>query len=119
MFDKKIQQNMVLVDIGLKTPIICFQHALKRVLITKQAKFILGIKDVEMFGELKMLLPKSLERKCKSKLIWTELTKIWQNDHNLVEGFLLNLVKGGYAIAIACHITFLPKNLCKSRKSLS
>ncbi len=74
---KKLQQNMVLVDIGLKTLIICFQHELKRVPITKQARFILGIEDVEVFGELKMLLPKPLERKCKSKLIWTELIKIW------------------------------------------
>jgi hypothetical protein len=84
--------------------------------ITKQARFILGIEDVEVLGELKMLLPKPLERKCKSKLIWTELTKIWQNDHNLVKGFLLNLVKGGYAIAIAGHIAFLPKSLRRSRK---
>jgi len=29
---KKLQQNMVLVDIGSKTLIICFQHELKRVL---------------------------------------------------------------------------------------
>jgi len=71
---------------------------------------------VEVFGELKMPLLKSLERKCKSTLIWIELTKIQQSDHNLVKGFLLNLVKGGYAIAIAGHITFLPKNLCRSRK---
>nr|YP_009047573.1 ribosomal protein S1 [Sphagnum palustre]AGN74364.1 ribosomal protein S1 [Sphagnum palustre]AHI16052.1 ribosomal protein S1 [Sphagnum palustre] len=113
---KKLQQNMVLVDTGLKTLIICFQHELKRVPITKQARFILGIEDVEVFGELKMLLPKPLERKCKSKLIWTELTKIWQSDHNLVKGFLLNSVKGGYAIAIAGHIAFLPKSLRRSRK---
>jgi len=86
------------------------------VLITKQARFILGIEDVEMFGELKMLLPKPVERKCKSKLIWTKLTKIWQNDHNLVKGFFFNLVKGGYAIAIVGHIAFLPKSLRKSRK---
>nr|AND50348.1 ribosomal protein S1 [Flatbergium sericeum] len=113
---RKLQQNMVLVDTGLKTLIICFQHELKRVPITKQARFILGIEDVEVFGELKMLLPKPLERKCKSKLIWTKLTKIWQSDHNLVKGFLLNSVKGGYAIAIAGHIAFLPKSLRKSRK---
>ncbi|CAK9189882.1 unnamed protein product, partial (mitochondrion) [Sphagnum tenellum] len=113
---KKLQQNMVLVDTGLKTLIICFQHELKRVPITKQARFILGIEDVEVFGELKMLLPKPLERKCKSKLIWTELTKIWQSDHNLVKGFLLNSVKGGYAIAIAGHIAFPPKSLRRSRK---
>jgi hypothetical protein len=84
--------------------------------ITKQARFILGIEDVEVFGELKMLLLKPLERKCKSKLIWIERTKIWQSDHSLVEGFPLNLVKGGYAIAIVGHITFLPKSFCRSRK---
>ncbi len=84
--------------------------------ITKQARFILGIEDDEVFGELKMLLPKLLEGKCKSKLIWTKLTKIWQNDHNLVKGFLLNLAKGGYAIAIAGHIAFLPKSLRRCRK---
>jgi len=67
---------MVLVDTGLKTLIISFPHELKRMLITKQTRFILGIGDVEMFGELKMFLPKPLERKCKSKLIWTKLAKI-------------------------------------------
>jgi ribosomal protein S1 len=76
----------------------------------------LGIEDVEVFGELKMLLPKPLKRKCKSKLIWTELTKIWQSHHNLVKGFLLNSVKGGYAIVVAGHIAFLPKSLRRSRK---
>ncbi|CAM6007677.1 unnamed protein product [Sphagnum balticum] len=77
---KKLQQNVVLVDIGLKTLIICFQHELKRMPITKQAKFILGIEDVEVFG------------------------------------FLLNSIKGGYAIAIVGHIAFLPKSLRRSRK---
>jgi ribosomal protein S1 len=116
MFDKKLQQNMVLVDTQLKTLIICFQHELKRVPITKQSRFILGIEDVEVFGELKMFLLKLLKRKCKSKLIWTKLTKIWQSDHNLVKGYFLNSVKGGYAIAIASKIAFLPNNLHKSRK---
>ncbi len=54
--------------------------------ITKQARSILGIEDVQVIGELKMILPKPLEKKCKSKLIWIELTKIWQSDHNLVKG---------------------------------
>jgi len=101
---------MLLVDTRLKILIICFQHELNRVPITKQARFILGIEDVEVFSELKMFLQKSLWRKCKSKLIWTELTKIWQSDHNLV--------KGGYAIAIANHIAFLPKGLRRNRKVL-
>jgi hypothetical protein len=58
---------MVLVDTRLKTLIICSQHELNRVPITKQARFISGIEDEEVFGELKMFLPKPLERKCKSK----------------------------------------------------
>jgi len=73
--------------------------------------------NVEVFGELKMFLPKLLERKCKSKLIWTKLTKIWQSDHNLVKGFFLNLVKGGYAIAIASHIASFQRIFAKVEKS--
>lgn len=113
---KKLRQNMILVNTGLKTPIICFQQELKKVPITKQTRFILGIEDVEVFGEPKMLLPKPLERKCKSKLVWTELTKIWRSDRNLIKGFILNSVKGGYAVAIAGHIAFLPKSLRRNRK---
>jgi hypothetical protein len=53
-----------------------------------------------VFDKLKMLFLKPLERKCKNKQIWTELTKIWQSDHNLVKGFLLNSAERDYAIAI-------------------
>nr|YP_009047295.1 ribosomal protein S1 [Ptychomnion cygnisetum]AGN74047.1 ribosomal protein S1 [Ptychomnion cygnisetum]AHI16049.1 ribosomal protein S1 [Ptychomnion cygnisetum] len=113
---KKLRQSIILVDTGLKTPIICFQHELKRVPITKQTRFILGIEDVEVFGEPKMLLSKPLERRCKSKLVWTELTRIWRSDRNLIKGFILNSVKGGYAVAIAGHIAFLPKSLRRNRK---
>nr|QIA60686.1 ribosomal protein S1 [Lepidozia trichodes]QIA61020.1 ribosomal protein S1 [Lepidozia sandvicensis] len=112
----QLQQNKVLVDTGLKTPIICFQHELKKVPITKQARFNFGIEDVEVFGEPKMLLPKPLEVRCKGKLVWIELTKIWRSDQNLVKGFILNSVKGGYAVAIAGYIAFLPKSLLRSRK---
>jgi hypothetical protein len=59
---------------------------MKRMPISNQARSILGIEDVQVIGELKMILPKMLERKCKSKLIWIELTKIWQSDHNVVKG---------------------------------
>nr|QIA60854.1 ribosomal protein S1 [Makinoa crispata] len=112
----QLQQNKVLVDTGLKTPILCFQHELERVPITKQARFNFGIEDVEVFGEPKMLLPKPLEIKCKRKLVRIELTKIWRSDQNLVKGFILNSVKGGYAIAIAGYIASLPKSLLRSRK---
>ena len=36
-----------------------------------------------------------VERKCKSKLVWAELTKTWRSDRNLIKGFTLNLVKQG------------------------
>nr|QIA60065.1 ribosomal protein S1 [Radula japonica] len=112
----QLQQNKVLVDTGLKTTIICFQHELKKVPITKQTRFNFGIEDVEVFGEPKILLPKPLEIRCKGKLVWIELTKIWRSDQNLVKGFILNSVKGGYAVAIAGYIAFLPKSLLRSRK---
>jgi hypothetical protein len=69
----------------LKTLIIYFQHKMKRMPITKQARYILGIENVQVIGKPKMNLPKPLKRKCKSKLIWIELTKIWQSDHILVK----------------------------------
>jgi ribosomal protein S1 len=116
MFDKKITTKHGIGGYKTEDSNNLFQHKPKRVPITKQARFILEIEDVEVFGELKMLLPKPLERKCKSKLIWTEQTKILQRDHNLVKGFLLNSIKGGYAIVIADHIAFLPKSLCRSKK---
>nr|WIA66427.1 ribosomal protein S1 [Apopellia endiviifolia]WIA66468.1 ribosomal protein S1 [Apopellia endiviifolia]WIA66509.1 ribosomal protein S1 [Apopellia endiviifolia]WIA66550.1 ribosomal protein S1 [Apopellia endiviifolia] len=110
-------QNKVLVDTGLKTPIMCFQHELmKGVPITNHQRFNFGIEDVEVFGEPKMLLPKPLEIKCKRKLVRIELTKIWRSDQNLVKGFILNSVKGGYAVAIAGYIASLPKSLLRSRK---
>nr|QIA59940.1 ribosomal protein S1 [Fossombronia cristula] len=112
----QLQQSKVLVDTGSKTPIICFQHELERVPITKQARFNFGIEDVEVFGEPKMLLPEPLEMKCKRKLVRIEPTKIWQSDQNLVKGFISNSVKGGYAVAIAGYIAFLPKSLLRSGK---
>jgi hypothetical protein len=60
---KALQQKIIFVDVGLKTLIICFQHKLKKVPITKQARFILGIEDVQVFGELKMFLPKLSKKK--------------------------------------------------------
>nr|YP_009674917.1 ribosomal protein S1 [Haplomitrium hookeri]QDE12935.1 ribosomal protein S1 [Haplomitrium hookeri] len=112
----QLQQNKVLVDTGLKTPIICFQHELEGVPITKQARFHFGIEDVEVFGEPKMLLPEPLGIKCKRKQVRIELTKIWRSDQNLVKGFIPNSVKGGYAVAIAGYTASPPKSLPRSRK---
>jgi hypothetical protein len=70
-----------------------------------------AIEDLEVFGEPKLLLPKSLQTIRKRKLVWSELSKVWCSSQNRIRGFILNSVKGGYAVAIAGHIAFLPKSL--------
>jgi hypothetical protein len=46
MFDKNITTKHGICEYKIKTLIICFQHKLKKMPITKQARFILGIEDV-------------------------------------------------------------------------
>jgi hypothetical protein len=43
-------------------------------------------------------------------------TKRSINSRNRVKGFILNSVNGGYAVAIAGYIAFLPKSLCLNKK---
>jgi ribosomal protein S1 len=112
---EQIQDNMVVVETGLKTRFICLKHELEEKRKIGD-EFNFGVENVEVFGEPKILLPKQIKRICKKKLVWTELTQIWRSDNNRVKGFFLNSVNGGYAVAIAGHIAFLPKSLRKSRK---
>lgn len=79
-------------------------------------KLNVGIEDLEVFGEPKILLPKYLQTIRKRKLVWAELTKVWRGSHNRIRGFIMNSVNGGYAVAIAGHIAFLPKSLRLDRK---
>lgn len=62
--------------------------------------------------------PKSMERMSRRKFVWAELTKLWHSKKkHRVSGFILNPVNGGFAVAIAGYIAFLPKSLCFNRKS--
>ena len=70
-----------------------------------------AIEDLELFGEPKLLLPKCVQTIRKRKLVWSELSKVWCSSQNRIRGFVLNCVKGGYAVAIAGHIAFVPKSL--------
>nr|QKO27487.1 ribosomal protein S1 [Petrosavia sakuraii] len=54
-------------------------------------------------GEPLLLLP----RRCRQNRAWMELKKIWRTKKK-VKGFIINKVKGGYSVAIAGFITFLP-----------
>nr|UFH78300.1 ribosomal protein S1 [Chlorophytum comosum] len=51
--------------------------------------------------------PLLLPRRFRQKRAWMELKKIWRTNKK-VKGFIINKVKGGYSVAIAGFITFLP-----------
>ena len=71
---------------------------------------MVGIENVELLGEPKLVLPTTLYKSRQRLLVWAKLSKMWRTGHRL-RGFILNSVKGGYAVAIAGYIAFLPRSL--------
>ena len=67
-----------------------------------------------------------MEKISKRKQVWTELSKLWRTGFinqkgdfrkfGSISGFILNSVNGGYAVAIAGYIAFLPQSLCLNKK---
>lgn len=123
----------IILDTGLAGSSVCFQTELKPV--SSLAKFdkkvskktndnlikkscLIGIEEVESGnGEPSLVFPKSLQKICRRKLVWTELTQIWRGaQNNRIKGFILNSVNGGHAVALGGHIAFLPKSLRIERK---
>nr|YP_010274309.1 ribosomal protein S1 [Cuscuta japonica]UJP67946.1 ribosomal protein S1 [Cuscuta japonica] len=64
---------------------------------------LVGSTDV-VAGEPLLLLP----RRFRQNRAWLELNKIWRTNTK-VKGFIIEKVKGGYSVAIAGFITFLPR----------
>lgn len=64
--------------------------------------YLVGSTDV-VAGEPLLLLP----RRFRQNRAWLELNKIWRTNTK-VKGFIIEKVKGGYLVAIAGFITFLP-----------
>nr|QIQ23020.1 ribosomal protein S1 [Coleochaete scutata] len=62
-------------------------------------------------GEPDFILPKILSLKVLKLEAWFALWKKWHSQQNIVRGFILNKVNGGYAVAIGRHVAFLPKSL--------
>uniref|UniRef100_A0A8I6WV11 Ribosomal protein S1 n=1 Tax=Hordeum vulgare subsp. vulgare TaxID=112509 RepID=A0A8I6WV11_HORVV len=60
--------------------------------------------------------PRLLPQRFRQNRAWIELKKIWRTKKN-VKGFSIKKIKGGYSVAIAGFITFLPfkKALHKKR----
>ena len=128
----RFREEMFLVDAGPGgTPIICMQDEPTGVPINRAARvethvavgsldlvageslikeraaarlndYLVGSTDV-VAGEPLFLLP----RRFRQNRAWMELNKIWQRNQK-VKGLIIEKVKGGYSVAIAGFITFLP-----------
>ena len=63
----------------------------------------------DFWGSLDVLAgePLLLPRRFRQNRAWMELQKNWRTNKK-VKGFIINKVKGGYSVAIAGFITFLP-----------
>ncbi|KAL5052987.1 hypothetical protein RYX36_033669 [Vicia faba] len=71
---------------------------------------LVGSTDV-VSGEPLLLL----SRRFRQNRAWIKLNKIWQTKTK-VKGFIIDKVKGGYSVAIAGFITFLPFRSHNKRK---
>uniref|UniRef100_UPI0031F3A02F ribosomal protein S1 n=1 Tax=Ruppia sinensis TaxID=2690835 RepID=UPI0031F3A02F len=94
---------MFLVDAGLETPRICLQNELTGVPINRATRFENKVGSLDVAAGEPFLLP----RKFRQNRAWMELRKIWRTNKK-VKGFRLSRKKGGYLVAIAGFITFLP-----------
>jgi ribosomal protein S1 len=185
---EQIHQDKVIINTGLKTPFLCFQHELSKHLdidkwnhflsnsvvdfsklendelnqktffdsyyykkmssysrlqnldiknesleTVKSRGSILSKKNVQtqlnfcligveenrskISGEFVCSSPKSALLLTKRKFIWTELSKLYlSNKKNRINGLILNPVNGGFAVAIAGYIAFLPRSLRINKK---
>nr|YP_009940670.1 ribosomal protein S1 [Passiflora edulis]QNZ92487.1 ribosomal protein S1 [Passiflora edulis] len=71
---------------------------------------LVGSTDV-VTGESLLLLP----RRFRKNGAWMELNKIWRTKKK-VKGFIFKRKKGGYSVAIAGFLTFLPFRCFRKRK---
>lgn len=74
-------------------------------------KKLVGSTDV-VAGEPLLLLP----RRFRKNRAWMKLNKIWRTNTK-VKGLICRKIKGGYSVAIAGFLTFLPFRHSRKRKS--
>lgn len=94
---------MFLVDAGLGTPRISMQDEPAGVPINRATRFSHKVGSLDVVAGEPLILP----RKFIFLRAWMELKKIWRTNKK-VKGLILEKVKGGYSVAIAGFITFLP-----------
>ncbi|EFJ37484.1 hypothetical protein SELMODRAFT_438011 [Selaginella moellendorffii] len=56
---------------------------------------------------------KPLDRQLKKKQLWLECKKAWQMKTQ-VDGSILNVVRGGFAVSIAGFVAFMPRSMRKT-----
>jgi ribosomal protein S1 len=105
------REKMFLVDAGLDTPIICLQNELTGVPINRATRFENKVGFLDVVAGEPLLLP----RKFRQNRAWMELKKIWRTNKK-VKGFRLEKIKGGYSVAIAGFITFLPFSTFQTKR---
>nr|ARX11174.1 ribosomal protein S1 [Lagarosiphon major] len=121
------RKKIFLVDAGLGTPRICMQDEPTGVPINRATRFenkvgSLNVGDGKslikertatgfhsFFGSLEAGEPLLLPRKFRFFRAWMERT------NKKVKGLILEKVKGGYSVAIAGFITFLPFRSLKKK----
>ena len=99
----RLGEEMFLVDAGPGTPRICMQDEPTGVPINRAPRFENKVGSTDVVAGEPLLLP----RRFRQNLAWMKLNKIWRTNTK-VKGFILDKVKGGYSVAIAGFITFLP-----------
>lgn len=108
----RLREEMFLVDAGLGTPRICMQDEPTGVPINRATRVENKVGSLDVVaGEPLLLNP----QRFRQNLAWLELNKIWRTNTK-VKGFFIEKVKGGYSVAIAGFITFLPFRRFKKRK---
>eukprot|EP00252_Welwitschia_mirabilis_P014874 TRINITY_DN3292_c0_g1_i1.p1 TRINITY_DN3292_c0_g1~~TRINITY_DN3292_c0_g1_i1.p1 ORF type:complete len:222 (-),score=11.49 TRINITY_DN3292_c0_g1_i1:347-1012(-) len=75
-----------------------------------RAKDILGCPSLGEEGSPLVIPPRSF----RQMRVWVEIHKAWRYNKK-VKGFILDKVQGGYAVAIAGFIAFLPGTLVKNK----
>nr|YP_009730987.1 ribosomal protein S1 [Epirixanthes elongata]QBB73156.1 ribosomal protein S1 [Epirixanthes elongata] len=118
----RLREEMLLVDAGPGTPIICMQDEPTGVPINRANRFEnkVGLLDLVAESMIKErarndndfvgstdVAGEPRPRRLRQPRAWMELKKIWRTNTK-VKGFIIEKVKGGYSVAIAGFITFLP-----------
>ena len=129
----RLREETFLVDAGLGTPRICMQDETTGVPINRAARFENKVGSLDLVageslikeraaarfndlvgstdgvaGEPHLILP----RRYRQKRAWMELNK---RTNTKVKGFIIEKIKGGYLVAIAGFISFIPSHLLKKK----